>query len=48
MGRGEKVLKKLTVVHIQNDQTLGYITQTLNLFNSYSFSNVGLTNYFLF
>ena len=38
--RGENVLKKLTVVYIQNDITLEYTTQTLNLFNSHSFSNV--------
>ena len=44
----ERVLKKLTVVYIQNSLTLGYTVQTLNLFNSHSFSNVGLTHYFFF
>ena len=33
-GREENVLKKLIVVYIQNNVTLGYIIQTLNLFNS--------------
>ena len=52
--RGISFLKKLTEVYIQNDQTfnydqtLGYTTQPLNLFNSYSFSNVGLTHCFFF
>ena len=44
--RGEKVLKKPTIVYIQNGLTLGYTAQVLNLFNSHSFSNVGLTHYF--
>ena len=43
-----KFLKKLTMVHIQKDLILGYTTQALNLFNSHSFSNVGLTHYFFF
>ena len=47
-GRGEIVLKKLIVVYIQNDLTLGYTVQALNIFNSYSFSNVGLTHCFFF
>ena len=47
-GRGRKVLKKLTAVYIQNGLTLGYIAHTLNLFNSHSFSNMGLTHYFFF
>ena len=42
----KNVLKKLTVVYIQNDLTLGYTVQTLKLFNSYSFSDVGLTYFF--
>ena len=45
---GEKVLKKLTVVYIQKGLTLEYTVQTLNLFNSHSFSNIGLTHYFFF
>ena len=44
----KNVLKKLTVVYIQNDLTLGYTVQTLKLFNSYSFSDVGLTYFFFF
>ena len=40
-------LKKLTVVYIQNGLTFGYTAQTLNLFNSHSFSNVRLIHYFL-
>ena len=40
MKRGEKVLKKLTIVYIQNGIALGYTTQVLNLFNSHSFFNV--------
>ena len=44
----EKVLKKLTVVYIQKGLTLEYTVQTLNLFNSHSFSNIGLTHYFFF
>ena len=43
-----KVLKKLTAVYIQNDLTLGYIAYILNLFNSHSFSNMGLTHFFFF
>ena len=46
MGRGENVLKKLTMVYIQKGLPLGYTTQVLNFFNSHSFSNVGLNNYF--
>ena len=46
MRREEKVLKKLTVVCIQKDLTLGYTTPTLNLFNSYSFFNVKFTQFF--
>ena len=46
MGRGENVLKKLTMVYIQKGLPLGYTTQVLNFFNSHSFSNVGLTHYF--
>ena len=38
---GEGILKKLTVVYIQKCLTLEYTTQTLNLFNSHSFFNVG-------
>ena len=45
---GEKILKKLTVVYIQKGLTLEYTVQTLNLFNSHSFSNIGLTHYFFF
>ena len=48
MRREEKVLKKLTVVCIQKDLTLGYTTPTLNLFNSYSFFNVKFTQFFFF
>ena len=48
MRREEKVLKKLTVVYIQKDLTLGYTTPTLNLFNSYSFFNVKFTQIFFF
>ena len=48
MGRGEKVLKKLTVLYIQNDLTFGYIAQVLNFVNSHSFSNMRLTRYFFF
>ena len=48
MGRGEKILKELIVVYIQKGLTLGYIAQTLNLFYSHSFSNMGLTHYFFF
>ena len=40
-------LKKLTVVYIQNGLTFGYTAQTLNLFNSHSFSNARLIHYFL-
>ena len=48
-GRGEKVfIKKITVMYIQKGLTLGNTAQTLNLFNSHSFSNVGLTNCFFF
>ena len=39
---------KLTVVYIQNDLTLGYTSQALNLYNSHSFSNVELTHCFFF
>ena len=46
--RGEKFLKKLTVVYIQNGLTFGYTVQVLNLFNSHSFFNVRLTHYFFF
>ena len=35
-------------MYIQNGVTLGYTTQTLNLFNLHSFSNVGLTHCFFF
>ena len=35
-------------MYIQNGLTLGYTVQTLNLFNSHSFSNVGLTHSFFF
>ena len=45
---GEKILKKLTVVYIQKGLTLEYTVQTLNLFNSHSFLNIGLTHYFFF
>ena len=38
-GREENILKKLTVVYIQNGLTLGYTIQILNLYNSHSFSN---------
>ena len=31
MGRGEKVLKKLTMVYIQNDLTLEYTAHILNI-----------------
>ena len=48
MERGEIVLKKLTVVYIQNGITLRYTIQTLNFFNLYSFFNVELTHYFFF
>ena len=44
MGRGNKVLKKLTVIYIQKDLTFEYTVQVLNLFNLHSFSNVGLTH----
>jgi len=43
-GRREKVLKKPIVMYIQKGLTLGYTAQILNLFDSYSFSNVGLTH----
>ena len=39
-GRGKRVLKKEIVICIQNDLTLGYTTQALNLYNSHSFSNL--------
>ena len=48
MRREEKVLKKLIVVYIQKGLTIEYTTQTLNLFNSNSLSNVGLTLFFFF
>ena len=48
MERKEKVLKKLIVMYIQNDQTLRYITHVLNIFNTFSFSNVELTYCYLF
>ena len=48
MGRGEKVLKKLIVVYIQKGLTLEYTAHALNLFNSHSFFNVGLTYSFFF
>ena len=48
MGRGENILKKLTVIYIQKGLTLEYTAQTLNFFNLHSFSNVGLTHYFFF
>ena len=35
-------------MYIQKSLTLGYTAQTLNLYNSHSFSNVGLTHYFFF
>ena len=41
-GRGKKIIKKLTVVYIQKSLTLEYTTQVLYIFNSHSFSNVGL------
>ena len=44
MGRGENVLKKLTMVYIQKGLPLGYTTQVLNFFNSHSFSNVELVH----
>ena len=44
MEREENVLKILTVVYIQKGLTLEYTAQVLNLFNSHSFSNVGLTH----
>ena len=46
--RGKCFLKKLTEVYIQNGLTLKYTTQTLNLFNSHSFSNVRLIRCFFF
>ena len=46
MRREEKVLKKLTVVYIQKDLTLGYTIPTLNLFNSYSFFSVKFIQFF--
>ena len=46
--RGESFLKKLTMVYIQKGLTFGYTVQALNLLNSHSFSNVGLTHCFLF
>ena len=46
MRRGKKVLKKLTVMYIQKGLTLGYTAQTLNLFKSHSFFDVGLAYYF--
>ena len=48
MGRWKKVLKKLIVVYIQEGLNLGYTAHVLNLFNSHSFFNVGLTHYFFF
>ena len=48
MGRWKKVLKKLIVVYIQEGLNLGYTAHDLNLFNSHSFFNVGLTHYFFF
>ena len=42
MERGENVLKKLIVVYTQKGLIHGYTTQTLKLFNSHSFFNVGL------
>ena len=48
MESGEGFLKKLTMVYIQKGLTLEYTSQTLNLFNSHSFFNVGLTHYFFF
>ena len=48
MRRVEKVLKKLIVMYIQNSLTLRYTIQTLNLFNSHSFSSMWLTHYFIF
>ena len=43
---GRRFLKKLTVVYIQKGLTLEYTAHALNLFNSHSFSNVGLTDDF--
>ena len=37
------VLKKLTMIYIYKGLTLRNTAQILNLFNSYSFFNVGLT-----
>ena len=48
MRRGKKVLKKLTMLYIQESLTLGYTAQTLNLFNLHSFCDVGLTHCFFF
>ena len=45
-GESEKVLKKLIVVYIEKDLTLEYITEVLNLFNSHSFSYVGINPLF--
>ena len=45
---GEGFLKKFTVVYIQKDLIFEYTAQALNFFNLHSFSNVGLTQYFLF
>ena len=39
IGRGKKVVKKLIVMYIYKGLTLAY---TLNLFNSYSFLDMGL------
>ena len=45
--RGENVLKKLTIVYIQNDLILGYIVQALNRFNSHAYV-LSLSFFFFF
>ena len=47
-GEETRFLKNLTVVYIQKGLILEYIVQTLNLFNLYSFFNMGLTHFFFF
>ena len=46
--RGRRFFKETLVMYIQNGLTLGYAVQFSNLFDSHSFSNVGLTHYFFF
>ena len=45
-GERRESFKEINSVYIQNDLTLGHTSQALNLNNSYSFFNVGLTHCF--